>query len=142
MNREFVPYQLALKLKALGFDEPCLAFYQREYAETTPVMVDDDDQYRRTGWRTCKNSEIPEHYGSAPTLSQAFRWFRDAHNLIHEIQIDRTSQPKFCYAILQYEHYGNYEEIRIREWYLYRTYEEAELACLENLIEVVESKSE
>lgn len=142
MKKEFVPFETAKKLRAIGFDESCCAFYEEERVVTKPEMVDDQDQYRVSGWRTCKNSEVPTHYFAAATFSQAFRWFRDTHNLIHEIQIDRTSQPKFCYAILQYEHYGNYEEIRIREWYLYRTYEEAELACLENLIEVVESKSE
>ena len=27
MKREFVPYEQALELKELGFDEPCLSFY-------------------------------------------------------------------------------------------------------------------
>jgi len=58
MNREFVPYQLALKLKSLGFDEPCFAFYQLEYGEIRPTMVDDDEPYRLTGYRTFTESEI------------------------------------------------------------------------------------
>jgi hypothetical protein len=142
MKHEFVNYNQALKLKELGFDESCVGFYQLEYGEIRPCMVDDDEQYRLTGWRTCKNSEIPKQYTSAPTFSQAFRWFRDTHNMFHEIQIDRTTEPKFCYAVFHYEHYGNYEEIRIGDWSLYRTYEDAELACLENFLEVVETKSE
>jgi len=32
---------------------------------------------------------------------------------------------------------NNYEEIRIGEWFLYRTYEEAELDCIIKLIEIV-----
>lgn len=27
MKKEFVPYELAVKLKELGFDEPCLAVF-------------------------------------------------------------------------------------------------------------------
>jgi hypothetical protein len=27
MNKEFIPYEQALALKELGFDEPCLGFY-------------------------------------------------------------------------------------------------------------------
>jgi hypothetical protein len=27
MNKEFVPYEQALQLKELGFDEPCLGYY-------------------------------------------------------------------------------------------------------------------
>jgi hypothetical protein len=33
MKREFIPYQLALRVKALGFDYDCFAFYQIEYHE-------------------------------------------------------------------------------------------------------------
>lgn len=74
MNKDFIPYEQALALKELGFDEPCFAFYQKEYAESTPIMVDDNHQYRLTGFRTCRNSEIPEHYVSTPLYQQAFRW--------------------------------------------------------------------
>jgi hypothetical protein len=28
MEKEFVPYELAVKLKALGFDEPCFGFME------------------------------------------------------------------------------------------------------------------
>lgn len=33
MNKEFVPYELAVKLKALGFDEPCLASYETAFGK-------------------------------------------------------------------------------------------------------------
>jgi hypothetical protein len=31
MNREFTPYDRALKLKELGFDESCFGFYSKIY---------------------------------------------------------------------------------------------------------------
>ena len=126
MKKEFVPYELAVKLKVLGFDEPCFCFYQIEYAEIRPTMVDDDEQYRLTGYRTCKNSEIPKHYTSAPTFSQVFRWLREKYDL-------------------------NYVIVKAESWFYtingcntqegFNTYEEAELACLDKLIEIVETKS-
>jgi hypothetical protein len=72
MKDLFVPYEVALRMKELGFDEPCFAFYQIEYNEVSPIMVDDDEQYGLTGYRTCENSEIPNHYISAPIYQQAF----------------------------------------------------------------------
>ena len=138
MKHEFVNYNQALKLKELGFDESCFGHY-----DLNGLQVITHHWYPQN-----KNSSFPLPHTtnnpkiSAPTFSQAFRWFRDTHNMFHEIQIDRTTEPKFCYAVFHYEHYGNHEEIRIGEWSLYRTYEDAELACLENLIEVVETKSE
>ena len=126
MEREFVPYELAVKLKELGFDEQCLGYY----SDTELV------------YNSHTNNEMQRFRYAAATFSQAFRWFRDTHKMFHEIQIDRTTQPKFCYAVFHYEHYGNYEGIGIEDWSLYRTYEEAELACLDKLIEIVEYKSE
>jgi hypothetical protein len=55
MEKEFVPYELALKLKQLGFDEPCIATHG--YLE---LYINTDDGHLK-----------------APTFSQAFRWFRE-----------------------------------------------------------------
>ncbi len=134
MNKEFVNYNQALKLKELGFDEPCFGFYQLEYGEIRPIMVDDDEQYRLTGYRTCKNSEIPKHYTSAPTFSQAFRWFREKYGMIFTLIASTYYYPSVSFINTD----GN-SEIELGE---FETYEEAEIACLEKLIEIVENKSE
>ena len=125
MDLEFISYKQALALKELGFDEPCLAFYQKEYTEETPVMIDDDYQYRLTGWRTCRNSEISKHYTSAPLYQQSFRWFREKYDL-------------------------NYVIVKAESWFYtingcntqegFNTYEEAELECLNKLIEICKNK--
>jgi hypothetical protein len=134
MNKEFVNYNQALKLKELGFDEPCFGFYQLEYGEIRPIMVDDNEQYRLTGYRTCKNSEIPKHYTSAPTYQQAFRWFREKYGMIFTLIASTYYYPSVSFINTD----GN-SEIELGE---FETYEEAELACLDKLIEIVESKSE
>ena len=127
MEKEFCTYTQALRLKALGFDEPCCAFYQVEYAESRPTMVDDDNQYRLTGYRTCKNSEIPEHYTSAPTFSQAFLFVMQFPQI-----------KKYRHNVALYSD-GTYS-LKEGKYALYE-YLSAE-SCLERLIEKVESKSE
>jgi hypothetical protein len=134
MIKDFTSYQQALKLKELGFNEQCVAFFQKEYHEVTPVMVDDNDQYRLTGWRTCKNSEIPEHYTAAPTFSQAFRFFREKYSLYHTID----KQGYWFFEIKKDEGFGDLTEVIVS--YDYNSYEEAELACIDKLIEIVETK--
>ena len=141
MEKEFVPYEQVLELKELGFDEPCFYQYVRDFdndgelipitSETNRPILRDNNQVSLCSGGDCF---------AAPLYQQAFRWFRENYNLFHEIQIDRTTEPKFCFDIFQYEHFGNYEEIRIGEWYLYKTQEEAELECLKGLIEMVKSK--
>lgn len=137
MEKEFVPYEFAVLLKHLGFNEPCFAFYQREYAEVTPTMVDDNEQYKLTGFRTCKNSEIPEHYVSAPLFSQAFRWFREKYELFSSCDISNFADKTYGYVITSPipPHY-------LHNVHNLKSMEEAEIACLTNLIEIVESKSE
>jgi hypothetical protein len=125
MKNDIVPYHIALDMKSIGFDEPCFAWYVSgsyglEYGEVI-------------------KSDLIRDGIVAPTFSQAFRWFREKYNLFCEIQIDRTTEPKFCFDIFQYEHFGNYEKIEVEEWYLYRTQEEVELECLKKLIEIVKT---
>ncbi len=120
MEKEFVPYKLALELKELGFDEPCLDFY-------------DDNQ------ELFYNSENKDkiHIGDnvkAPLYQQAFRWFREKYNIIpniHSVYIDET-HTKINFWVW----FANYEENSNEEIY-YGTYEEAELECLKKLIEIV-----
>jgi hypothetical protein len=113
MNKEFIPYEQALALKELGFDEPCLMYY--DYSWT---LVE-------SGVYECK----------APLYQQAFRWFREKYQL--HSTITSISQESWQWHIQKPgQQLGKlYDED-------YYTYEEAELACLEKLIEIVESKSE
>jgi len=129
MEKEFVPYQQAVALKQLGFDEPCFAAYEDKKWQLVEVK-------NSISYELClKTDTFP-----VPTFSQAFRFFREKYDLHSEILLDQTTQPKYCFEIHKYEDFGNYEEIRIGEWFLYRTYEEAELACLVGLIEIIKDK--
>ena len=61
--------------------------------------------------------------------SMAFRWFREKHNLHCAVNTHTSSTNQLTY-------------ICSLEFGKKLTYEEAELACLDKLIEIVESKSE
>jgi len=116
MEQEFVPYGLALKLKQLGFDNPCFAWYVSE-------------SYGLEYGKAVKSDLIKDGL-VAPTFSQAFRWFREKQFLI-----DVTSHNSD-----EYEFYIKWSFAYSFLSDIYKTYEEAELACLEKLIEIVERK--
>jgi hypothetical protein len=139
MEKEFVIYSLALRMKKLGYNGPCFAFYQVENFEEKPCGVDDRDEYIRTGFATCKNSEIPEHFTSAPTWQQAFRWFREKYEL-HSFIDCKWKNLGWEFELVDL---SKMETISSIDRYNYKTPEETELACLEKLIEIVEQiKSE
>ena len=137
MEKEFVPYELAVKIKELGFNEPCLGFYNQE---DRPNLG-----YCANGFQDDTTLEIK---CTAPLYQQAFRWFREKYNWQHSIDptADQHShQLGYNYWIWNYktgeEHHTMPKNRPTGDWE-YKTYEEAELACLTKLIEIVETKSE
>ena len=124
MEKEFIPYQQSLDMKKLEFDEPCFGWYAHNGVYT--------------GY-SIKNSTIEElnmikNSCSAPTYSQAFRWFREKHNL-HGI-VSYCGKNQWDIELLDYK--GN-QLVEI-ENNTFWTYEEAELECLKKLIEIVKTK--
>ena len=119
LEKEFVPMDLALKLKALGFKERVLTYYEDGKPKVYTAIE---------GW-DFNNSFL--NCVSRPTFSQAFRWFREKYEFYASV-VYMNSKNAFYITV-----YGK-EKI---EFY-FDTYEEAELDCLVKLIEIVESKTE
>jgi hypothetical protein len=128
MDKEFVPYEQALALKELGFDEPCFATYD-----------EDKDFELQDFFQTYET--FPSHIVSSPTFSQAFRWFREKFNLHILIDADVLGY----YGHLKINPIGTLSSQTKQEWintenYPFKTYEEAELQCLQKLITIVKNK--
>jgi hypothetical protein len=125
MEKEFVPYELALELKQLGFDEPCFGYYHLNEGYTK-------------GYAFCYFNE-PKRYESdsavlTPTFSQAFRWFREKHGLVGIVKFGTND---FTYNIYNTDGIGLLTKESLN---FNGTYEEAESDCLQKLIEIVKTK--
>ena len=119
MEKDFVPYEQALALKELGFDEPCFGYY----------VLENNGDYKLYDKCEVKNYFT---YIEAPLYQQAFRWFRYNYRLIGEIFSQLRPSNNFMYGFK----IGGSDII----FDGFHTYEEAELACLKKLIEIVKSK--
>jgi hypothetical protein len=137
MEKEFVTYEQALALKELGFDEPCLAFYSPK-EELHPVFQEPSKG------PYFNNGSFIETL-RAPLYQQAFRWFRDKHGINVLISINWgegvikniTSYGKYsCYL----QHKSNGDDSIGSYVGIFNTYEEAEQACLDKLIEICKNK--
>jgi hypothetical protein len=143
MQKEFVPYELALKLKQLGFDEPCFGYYKK-------ISLGNDSQnlvIQQTEIGFYNVILIPEHTRIlAPLFQQAFRWFRDKHDLFGKIEVLNFGADEYCFEIYDlFEEktiYDNFQGAAASYTGTFNTYEESELACLERLIEIVETKQQ
>ena len=107
VNKEFIPYELALDLQELGFDEYCFGVY---FNLTQKLFIGKTINKHTRDVRTL-----------APTYSQAFRWFRENWNLHHSIEFDKT------------QYFGRVDDWTSN---IFETYEEAEVTCLKKLIEI------
>ena len=118
MEKEFVTYEQALSLKELGLREDVLAWY------------DTENKLLNTGslWQLFKNDD---DVVLAPLKQQVFRWFREQYNIIGIIEGGYTDGKNvFSYVIWQESDDDWTDDI-------YDTYEEAENACIDKLIELV-----
>ena len=134
MNKEFIPYEQALQLKELGFNKACFGYYVDGELRGVNLGMEElggkEPYYQRYGFHTLSNHDIDnpnKTVVTAPTFSQAFRWFREKYWLDNAVLKDR-------YVI------ETREDLPIWWYYGLNTYEEAELACLIKLIEIVKNK--
>ena len=127
MKTEFIPYEQALELKELGFDEKCLGYYHNILGSTNANLF-----IKETSKELYSRIKIPEDsYTLAPIYQQAFRWFREKYRLYPEIIYSARDKHWVCQwsDSIGFELLGSYS-----------TYEEAELACLKKLIEIAKNK--
>lgn len=131
IEKQFVPYTLALKLKELGFDEECLGRYgmnsKKLFLDAKLTFKNSADLY----------SDIPNDwcndFVAAPLWQQAFEWMSEKHELV----VDWNHS--------QYDNAGSYISVNIKNIHLeetivgvYKSYEEAQEECLTKLIKIVQ----
>ena len=127
MEKEFVTYELAVKLKALGFDEPCFGKYLSSLQNDWKVYELILEMGMNEEFEDNRNIYLLEGACSAPTFSQAFRW------LMQFPQI-----KKYRYNIALYPD-GTYSLKDGKDSiYEYLSGDD----CIDKLIEIVESKWE
>jgi hypothetical protein len=91
MNKEFIPYEQAMVLKALGFDEPCFAIYE-------------DRKWQLVEYKNSMSYELCLRVDTfpAPTFSQAFRFFREKFGYYADLFVDDDKTFGFIYEITTY----------------------------------------
>ena len=154
MNKEFIPYEQALGLKELGFDEDVIAYWEKN-SLLKPIPMSDFinsfpvNDYPKADWI------------AAPLYQQAFRWFRNQY--MTKVSINERGdyiEGNFFmlplifpngYEIKLLKQSTSYTIVGGREIPFYaepeavykettESYESAELACLKKLIEIVKNK--
>lgn len=123
LDKYFVPFDRAKKLKSLKFKEECFGSYA-DVEVSTPILakrIISDDQ--------------GGYFTLAPLFCQVFDWFRENCNISSFVKrgFKDTKLKGYYYGI----------EDTKEDFYskTFNTFEEAQLACLDKLIEICSSVS-
>ena len=123
LEKHFVNYQQAMYLKSIGFDEPCFGWYEHNgnfyYCYQEGLVP------------PSPSKKLIKGCCLAPLKSQVFEWFREKYEL--HSTITSISQESWQWHIQKPgQQLGKlYNE----DFY---TYEEAESACIDKLIELLQ----
>lgn len=132
MKDQFVPYELAVKLKELGFDEECFGYSYRD----TPDPKSSLNIYFAK--QPINNSSLKEDKGIAlPLWQQAFDFLLKKYYLYSVIipTISMCWTFKTTTVVDGEIEVPPYKNVDATD---YSTYEEAREACLEKLIQILE----
>jgi hypothetical protein len=135
MEKYFVNYKQALALKELGFDIPCMGKY--------------DTKQGNEWFLNIYSGHLNTQFGDkskaciAPLKSQVFKWFRDEHNIVHTVYSNASgyiwelhyNKERGGTHICDSEESGDCELSG-----MFTTYEGAESACIDKLIEIIKKK--
>jgi hypothetical protein len=156
MENNFVPYEIAVALKELGFNEPCFTTYDNEgrlrnpfdypkseYADNLPYIEDtkewiyNSDLNNPANFHAAKNPTLLKFFldnpfTAAPLWQQAEEWLRNKR-LYCVIMPKMTPSSTVVWYIYEGKLKKNWDNC-------FDTYEEARLACLVKLIEICKEK--
>lgn len=148
IEEQFVSYDVAYKLKELGFNEPCISYYVNKKFKLKIYLNKDYNL----------NSDfIIGNLVATPLYQQVFDWFEDKHKLYSSIRIGFGNPIWYDYMIeamddrtlqieknvwLNYDDLGNdifgdnKSPTYIEENESFDTKREAQIACINKLIEL------
>ena len=152
-NKEFIPYTLALKLKELGFNLPTMFFwfpdFEKKQLPQSLVEYNDNQTFHleygknyiginEKDVETLHNEGLFQLTIPAPLWQQAFEWLRDKYDYLYlitdtQVSASDTIGYRFRYQIWKLMNDELY--IDDESFLGYYSYDEAQQACLEAIIE-------
>jgi hypothetical protein len=135
MEDDFVNVTQALALKELGFTTNFLGYFDNNGELCANLL---DVQFNEEEPNYKKDDSLVD----APLKSQVLKWFRDKHEMFPIISTFLGEEiPKFKGKLAHFWEINMLVGIISEEPEIpYKTYEEAESACIDKLIEIVKEK--
>lgn len=118
MNKDFVPFELAVKLRGKGFMEPCFGWYY-------PAEVCGFD------YKGMLVSHKDEKHVDAPTIPQVLKWMREEKKMHIIVEISDSGWYYTIYPNVRWENGKLKSDKYIMSFKHKASYEQAALAGIE-----------
>ena len=139
MKNEFIPYELAVKLKELGFDEPCLRVGNPN-GHTMWKWIEVDGEPPTVSINDVIQVPYGEEWTQIPTFSQAFRFFREKYNTLVTLYSNASGYLFEWHDAIGGTHRGWSEYEGPNDSGVWDTYQEAEIAAIVKIIDIIKNK--
>lgn len=134
MYKQFATYEIALKMKELGFDEPCITYW----GISSKRLIENG-----TAADGYTNSELTKYNICAPIWQQAIDYFRESHHLSINITDDYSSRAGgwiFKFYIND-QRAPDMSKILLKNNFYWNSFSEAREAAILKAIEIVKERS-
>ena len=133
MEKEYLGYNESLGIQEIGFDLPCFAYYMTDDISNKKLFrfrgMEDDLRRRNSSFKNLPGLIC------APLYQQVFEFFREMHGFYINDFVD--DDKTFGYMISYFTESGRVDKPIQRK---YSTYPESQLACINQLINLVKEK--
>ena len=135
MQGKFVPYEFALELKELGFDEQCIAVFINKTNDFK--LVSELKRLEAANYQTISNNEFAvDNEIVTPLWQDAFDWFDENHKIYSSVKPAFSSLDP---SKIVYNYYFIVNGADFTCMIEHDTKLEARLDCLQKLIELVKN---
>jgi hypothetical protein len=136
MENEFLPYELAVEMKSIGFESP----YPIGGFQGGKVFYYENGELYYDG-RPMYSSDAHSGQLLAPLYQQAFRFFREKYNLLGNVYSNASG---WLWEIHDNEggthRFGSEWSGDCEESGMFTSFEKAEIECVKRLISIIKEK--
>ena len=133
MDKEFVSYEQAVALKELGYDDT-------PWFGNQASLYDVNSEHTMYTNYGVMYSGLSDGYIPAPLKQQVFRWFREKYNMLACVYSNASGFLFEYHDAIGGTHRYDSEITGPNDGGTWDTYEEAETACIDKLIELAKQQ--
>ena len=118
MYEQRISFETSKLIKELGFHWSHMVFKELPKSDEIPfstkfegISTNINYCYNESGQEITPKRYSPKnnHY-PRPTQIQLKNWIKEKYDIYLEIRVDKTTEPKYCYTIYSYKHFGDWKQ--------------------------------